>query len=140
MACTEARLVHMSSLKEPSYSNGRLLLVAAVALSALAVLYREVVVDLVRVWSTDSNYSHGFLIPPIALFLAWERAHHRWSDAHYMVRRMLPMLGGYPPPLARRSGPHGRSALCLLLLDACGNAASRRRMLSSSSEPTSAPK
>lgn len=73
MACTEARSVHMSSLKEPSYSNGRLLLLAAVALSALAILYREVVVDLVRVWSTDSNYSHGFLIPPIALFLAWER-------------------------------------------------------------------
>jgi len=58
---------------EPSHSRGRLILIGAVAVSALAFLYRNVVVDLVRVWSTDDYFSHGFLIPPIAAFLAWER-------------------------------------------------------------------
>jgi exosortase D (VPLPA-CTERM-specific) len=38
-----------------------------------AVLYRNVVVKLVHDWWTDDNYSHGFLIVPIALCLAWER-------------------------------------------------------------------
>lgn len=47
-------------------------------LGALAVcfgyLYAGVITKLVNDWSTDDNYSHGFLIVPIALFLAWERA------------------------------------------------------------------
>lgn len=38
-----------------------------------ALLYRDVVFKLVHDWGTDDNYSHGFLIVPIALYLAWER-------------------------------------------------------------------
>lgn len=38
-----------------------------------AFLYRHVIVDLVHDWTIDANYSHGFLIVPIALYLAWER-------------------------------------------------------------------
>jgi exosortase len=34
---------------------------------------------LVTGWSTDDNYSHGFLIVPIALYLAWERRERFWS-------------------------------------------------------------
>ena len=30
-------------------------------------------VSLVGVWYTDDNYSHGFLIVPLAIYLAWER-------------------------------------------------------------------
>jgi len=41
----------------------------------LAVLYRDVVPELVRAWGTDDNYSHGYLIPPIAAYFAWERRH-----------------------------------------------------------------
>ncbi len=48
-----------------------------VALTLLAVsfglLYEPVLVRLVRDWWTDDNYSHGFLIIPLALYLAWER-------------------------------------------------------------------
>jgi exosortase D (VPLPA-CTERM-specific) len=49
--------------------------VIALILVALgfAVLYHSVVVKLVRDWATDGNYSHGFLIVPIALYLVWER-------------------------------------------------------------------
>ena len=48
-----------------------------IALSIVAVgagvLYRDVAVRLVRAWSVDGDYSHGFLIVPIAIYLGWER-------------------------------------------------------------------
>jgi exosortase len=48
--------------------------VVAVALVlAYGLLYRHVFVKLVHDWWTDDNYSHGFLIIPIAAYLAWER-------------------------------------------------------------------
>jgi exosortase len=36
-------------------------------------LYRDVLTKLVHDWSIDENYSHGFLVIPVALYLAWER-------------------------------------------------------------------
>lgn len=36
-------------------------------------LYRDVIAKLVHDWSIDDNYSHGFLIVPIALYFIWER-------------------------------------------------------------------
>jgi exosortase len=45
----------------------------ALVVAGLAILYRDVVPELVRAWGTDDNYSHGYLIPPIAAYLAWER-------------------------------------------------------------------
>jgi exosortase len=41
--------------------------------SAFLLLYRDVLVRLVDAWWTDGNYSHGYLIVPIAAYLAWER-------------------------------------------------------------------
>lgn len=38
-----------------------------------AVLYWPIFVKLVHDWYYDDNYSHGFLIIPIAVYLAWER-------------------------------------------------------------------
>jgi exosortase len=38
-----------------------------------AVLYQHVILKLVNDWYSDENYSHGFLIVPIALYFAWER-------------------------------------------------------------------
>jgi exosortase len=47
---------------------------AAVAAAVMFVLlYRHVLVKLVHDWYYDDNYSHGFLIIPLALYLAWER-------------------------------------------------------------------
>ena len=49
---------------------------AAVAVAAgvmFLLLYRNVLVKLVHDWYFDDNYSHGFLIIPLALYLAWER-------------------------------------------------------------------
>lgn len=42
-------------------------------LISFAVLYRDVIAKLVYDWGHDDNYSHGFLIVPIALFFVWER-------------------------------------------------------------------
>ncbi len=49
--------------------------VLALLLVALGfgLLYRNVIFKLVHDWGTDDNYSHGFLIVPIALYFVWER-------------------------------------------------------------------
>ena len=53
----------------------RLGLWASIALSvaAFAFLYRAVIAKLVYDWINDGNYSHGFLIVPVAAYLVWER-------------------------------------------------------------------
>jgi exosortase len=49
--------------------------VAAVALLAVpgAWLYGAVLAALVRQWSDEPDYSHGFLIPVVAAYLVWQR-------------------------------------------------------------------
>ncbi|HET7216521.1 MAG TPA: exosortase A [Vicinamibacterales bacterium] len=46
---------------------------ALLVLTSSAVVYSGVVSSLVRQWASDDNYSHGFLIIPLALYGAWER-------------------------------------------------------------------
>jgi exosortase len=50
-----------------------ILVSVAALLGAFAFLYRSVMAKLVYDWGHDDNYSHGFLIVPLALYLAWER-------------------------------------------------------------------
>lgn len=40
---------------------------------AFAWLYGDLLADLARQWATDDNYSHGFLVVPLAAFFVWER-------------------------------------------------------------------
>jgi exosortase len=49
-----------------------LVAVAAIA-GALLWVYGDVLTALVRQWSSDDNYSHGFFVLPLAAFFAWER-------------------------------------------------------------------
>jgi len=51
----------------------RRLIVSALLAAGFALMYWHVFAKLVHDWWTDDNYSHGFLIIPIALYLAWER-------------------------------------------------------------------
>ncbi len=71
----------MTESVRPPESSSRLPLWGIALLGiGIAVLYRDVVPELVRAWGTDDNYSHGYLIPPIALYLIWERR-HKWFAA-----------------------------------------------------------
>ncbi|MEQ1757835.1 MAG: exosortase A [Vicinamibacterales bacterium] len=61
----------MSSEQPSNYTTA---IIAGVALLlSFALLYRNVLAKLVFDWSNDDNYSHGFLIVPVALYFAWER-------------------------------------------------------------------
>jgi exosortase len=48
---------------------------AAIVLAGVMWLYSGVLSSLVSQWASDDNYSHGFLIVPLALYCAWERRH-----------------------------------------------------------------
>lgn len=43
---------------------------AAACLVLLGLIFRSTLVHFVQVWSTDQNYSHGFLVPLISLYFA----------------------------------------------------------------------
>ena len=45
----------------------------AVLLAAGIVLYRGVLAKLVRDWTGNDDYSHGFLVVPLALYFAWQQ-------------------------------------------------------------------
>jgi exosortase len=47
--------------------------VALALAAACAWLYWDVLLSLVRQWSSDDNYSHGFFVVPLALYFGWER-------------------------------------------------------------------
>jgi exosortase len=47
--------------------------VAAALAAAVALMYAGVLSSLVRQWSSDDNYSHGFFVLPLAAYFAWER-------------------------------------------------------------------
>jgi exosortase len=49
------------------------LLAGALLATSFALMYRHVFVKLVHDWWFDDNYSHGFLIIPVAAYLVWER-------------------------------------------------------------------
>ncbi len=46
---------------------------ACVALVLLLALYTPVLYHMVLQWAQDEDYSHGFLIVPLALYFVWER-------------------------------------------------------------------
>jgi exosortase len=56
-----------------THMNRKLAATLALLLGSFALLYYKVGEDLVYDWSGDDNYSHGFLIIPIALYFVWER-------------------------------------------------------------------
>jgi exosortase len=43
------------------------------AIASFVILYHGVMSELIQDWVRDDNYSHGFLIVPLALYFAWER-------------------------------------------------------------------
>ena len=56
-------------------------LAGALVAVGFVFLYYQVFGKLVADWYNDDNYSHGFLIIPIAAYLAWERRGKFWAAA-----------------------------------------------------------
>lgn len=48
-------------------------LIAAALAAAIGLMYAGVLSSLVRQWSSDDDYSHGFFVLPLAAYFAWER-------------------------------------------------------------------
>jgi exosortase len=46
---------------------------ALIVTAALLFVYLPVLSSLVRQWSSDENYSHGFFVVPLAAYFVWER-------------------------------------------------------------------
>jgi exosortase len=67
------------SIRKVSRTRVLDVLAAALVLGGLAIAYRSVVPGLIWQWSYDYNYSHGYLIVPLAAYFAWERR-HRFMD------------------------------------------------------------
>src|SRR6476620_591538 len=61
-----------STTDRPMRSN-RVLWPLLLVVLAGAWLYRGTVAGLVHDWAYDDNYSHGFLIVPVAAYFVWER-------------------------------------------------------------------
>lgn len=53
--------------------TGKQIAGTALIVGALGLVFWQVFVRLVDAWINDGNYSHGFLILPIAAYLVWER-------------------------------------------------------------------
>lgn len=60
--------------------------VVAVLLVGVAFAFHNGIADLVRVWATQADYSHGFLVPVVAAYLLYQR------------RRQFPPLVEWPEP------------------------------------------
>ena len=60
----------------------RSLVCIGLVFGSMLLLYRDVLWRLVDAWTNDGNYSHGFLIIPLAAYLAWERRAELASARH----------------------------------------------------------
>jgi exosortase len=63
----------MIETEASSTTRGALLGTIAAVVAAFVLCYWNVLTKLLYDWAHDDNYSHGFLIIPLALYFVWER-------------------------------------------------------------------
>lgn len=70
--------------------------VAGVVVFALAFLYAywQAILPMIADWRTDPNYSHGFLVPLIAAYVAWERRQEILAATRKPSSSGLALVGG----------------------------------------------
>lgn len=72
---------------------------------AVAWLYAPVMAGLVRGWSNDADYAHGFLVLPLALWIAWEKRDRlRAAPCRPSTWGLLPLLASLVCYLAGQLG------------------------------------
>ena len=78
---------HQDTIKEKAAPTVRFRLRAWHLLAAITLVsYFPVLYDLVVDWSTDANYSHGFLVPLVAGYFLW-RDREKWRHLEYTYAR-----------------------------------------------------
>lgn len=75
----------------------------ALLVAAFAFPFKTAVVSLVHTWSTRNDYSHGFFVPFVSLYLAWtirgkwasieERPNYGWGGAALLAGTFFMVLG-----------------------------------------------
>ena len=67
-----------TSSESPEWSSQIWRVVLGVLVSALVLflIYQESLKLLGHTWLFNENYGHGLFVPPIALYLAWEKRKH----------------------------------------------------------------
>jgi exosortase A len=82
--------------------SSRTLVAIALIAGGIALAYWQTLARLVDAWIVDGNYSHGFLIPPLAAYFAWERrdrlaatpARGSWVGLVLLVLSLAALLAG----------------------------------------------
>jgi exosortase len=75
----------------------------AIALAALLWVYWPTLVELAGRWGSDSQFSHGYLVPFFALFLLWNRRHllplwnDRWATVPPVPKMLAEQVAGKSP-------------------------------------------
>lgn len=86
----------------PTYLHKNVVISVAALLGIFTLLYASTFMDLFQVWSTDEDYSHGFLIIPVSLYLVWRKRadlldqplkHSRWGFVILAVWAVMYFLG-----------------------------------------------
>ncbi len=100
----EVPITDSPSTGKSSIPSARIWALAVVGAGAMFVwVYAPNFRDLVRTWNRDLNYSHGFLVAPVALVILWRR----WVGAERP--RWVPWHWGWPA----RSGDPDRPGVLL---------------------------
>ena len=70
------------------------LLFIALAVTAILVVYSQTALSMVALWRSSDTYAHGYLIAPIALFLAWRKRRELAAIAPRVDALGFVLLGG----------------------------------------------
>lgn len=72
----------------------------------IGFVYYPTLLWLFKEWSTDKAYSHGYLIPPVAIFIVWKKREQlrRISSKPSMIWGALVLLAGAGLELVGRAG------------------------------------
>lgn len=126
---------HGAATAPPTTGEGRLLLGIAwgIAAAGLAAAYSGTIQTLWRVWMHNPNYSHGFLVPPLTLWLIWRQrksltatAGGSWAGLALLLPAILMQVAGIRGEVAMLQGISLILAIGAIVLQIHGPVALRR--------------